>query len=35
MLVTIRGNYSGTADFTRGGAGKHDNFSSYVGMCIP
>lgn len=35
MLATIRGNYAGSADFTRGGAGKNDNFSTFVGMCIP
>lgn len=31
----MRGNYAGSADFTRGGAGKFDNFSTYLGMCIP
>ncbi|CDW87686.1 UNKNOWN [Stylonychia lemnae] len=35
LLVNIAGDYNGTADFTRGGAGKYKNFSTYVGMCIP
>ena len=35
MLVTMGGNYAGSADFTRGGAGKYDNFSTFLGMCIP
>ena len=35
MQAVIRGNYEGTADFTRGGAGKFDKFSSFVGLCVP
>ena len=35
VFVTINGNYSGPALFTRGAQGKYTPFSAKVGMCVP
>jgi len=35
VRVEMKGNYTGQAQFTRGGVGKFHNFSTFMGICIP